>query len=200
MNNSWVSGREIMDRLGLLAQEVALLAFIGDIEVVDSITRDDQADIMQVLVAEWSRANKDVFDRHGRWDPDEDKEFWDDVEAKTPKIDIDARLLFLNLIPDLQFSKKDLIKAEAALVAAGLKAHVFSPEQRGEHRDLSTRERQTHQVIIAALCKKAGIDLEARGATTKISHALDEIGITTDDGTIRKILKEIPESIESRTR
>ncbi len=77
---------------------------------------------------------------------------------------------------------------------------LFGVAKPTKNMELTTRERQTHQVIIAALCKKAGIDWEARGAATKISHALDGIGISVDDDTIRKILKELPESIEARTR
>lgn len=66
--------------------------------------------------------------------------------------------------------------------------------------DLTTRERQTHQVIIAALCKKIGIDWEAEGAAGKISRAIDNIGGSASLNTIRKILKELPESIESRKK
>ncbi len=102
----------------------------------------------------------------------------------------------------------DLAEVEAFELAHGLRVNQPEPaegagleeESLTKRPDLTTRERRTHQAIIAALCKKAGIEWEVRGAATKISQALDGIGISVDDDTIRKILKEIPESIEARTR
>ena len=58
-------------------------------------------------------------------------------------------------------------------------------------KKLTTRSRKTHQILITALCKKAGIELGARGAAGKIMKLTEEIGIPVSDDTIATILDEI---------
>lgn len=65
---------------------------------------------------------------------------------------------------------------------------------------VATRHRRTLLTIIAALCKKAGIDHAGRGAAAAISSATAEIGAPVGDDSIRDLLKEIPDAIESRSR
>jgi len=69
-----------------------------------------------------------------------------------------------------------------------------------KNKPMSTNSRRTHQVIIAALCAKCKIDFNERGASRKIMIELEKIGVPIDDETIRKILKEIPDSLEARQR
>lgn len=66
---------------------------------------------------------------------------------------------------------------------------------------LSTRERQTLLIIIAALCKEAGIDPSRPQAAGATIEALTEcIGARVDQETIARKLKLIDEALESRTR
>ncbi len=58
-------------------------------------------------------------------------------------------------------------------------------------KKLTTRSRKTHQILIAALCKKAGIELGARGAAGKIMKLTQEIGVPVSDDTIATMLDEI---------
>lgn len=71
---------------------------------------------------------------------------------------------------------------------------------RSTEKRLSTRERRTLHTVIAALCKKAGIDPTARGAAMAIESATAELGVPVGDDSIRSILKAIPDALESRTR
>lgn len=63
-----------------------------------------------------------------------------------------------------------------------------------------TRQKRTLLTIIAALCKRAGIDPKARGAAMAIASATQELGVPVGDDSIRELLKAIPDAIESRTR
>jgi hypothetical protein len=67
-------------------------------------------------------------------------------------------------------------------------------------KPLSTTERHTHQVMIAALCKKAGINHQDRGAASAIARLTDEIEVGVTDDTILKILKQIPDALAARGR
>ncbi len=65
---------------------------------------------------------------------------------------------------------------------------------------VSTRERRTLLTVVAALCKRAGIDPAARGAAMAIASATQELGVPVGDDSIRAMLKAIPDAMESRTR
>lgn len=62
-------------------------------------------------------------------------------------------------------------------------------------KPLRTRERRTLLVVIAALCKRAGIDPSARGAAMEIASATAEAGVPVSDDTIRPILRAIPDAL-----
>ena len=65
---------------------------------------------------------------------------------------------------------------------------------------LSTRSRRTLLTIIAALCNKSGVDYQHRGAAKRISELTEEIGAPVTDDTIRKIINEIDDAIETRLK
>ena len=65
-------------------------------------------------------------------------------------------------------------------------------------RPLSTRARRTILTIIAALCNEAGIKYQDRGASKRISELTEKIGAVVTDDTIRKIISDIDDAIETR--
>jgi hypothetical protein len=65
---------------------------------------------------------------------------------------------------------------------------------------LSTRARRTFLTIIAALCHGIGINLQNRGAAARISELTEEIGAAVTDETIRKIIGQIDDAVESRMK
>lgn len=67
-------------------------------------------------------------------------------------------------------------------------------------KPLSTRQRRTLLTVVAALCKKSAIDPASRGAATAIAAATADIGVPVSDDSIRTLLGEIPDAIESRSR
>ena len=73
-------------------------------------------------------------------------------------------------------------------------------QQKKTERPLSTRTRRTLLTIIAALCIKAGINYEDRGAAQRISDFTEEIGAAVTDDTIRKIISNIDDALETRTK
>jgi hypothetical protein len=84
----------------------------------------------------------------------------------------------------------DATKAVDWLLAKGLQPQV-EPE-------LPAKSRNTFVVLIAALCQRAGIDYQQRGAAKLIAELTDVLGAPVTDDTIRPILKAIPDAIERR--
>lgn len=66
--------------------------------------------------------------------------------------------------------------------------------------EIGSRERNTLLVLLAALCKEAKIDHTERGIASAIELLTHQIGATVSDDTIRKILKQIPNALESRQK
>lgn len=62
-----------------------------------------------------------------------------------------------------------------------------------------TRKFDSALILIAALCKKAGIDLSERGATQRIVEATGLVGANLSPGTVSAILKLIPDALDRRT-
>ena len=65
---------------------------------------------------------------------------------------------------------------------------------------LSTRERNTLLVVIAALCQECGIDPKQRAITKKVVGLTEKIGAPVSDDTIRKILKSLVSVVESHAK
>jgi hypothetical protein len=70
----------------------------------------------------------------------------------------------------------------------------------GDGKPLATTERNTLLVLIAALCKQAKIDYKERGISGAIVKATEEVGAPVTDDTIRKILNQISDALESRSK
>lgn len=62
------------------------------------------------------------------------------------------------------------------------------------------RVRRTLLTLIAALCSDSKIDIETRGAAQRIKKMTEQIGAPVNDETIRKILMDIPDALETRMR
>jgi len=67
-------------------------------------------------------------------------------------------------------------------------------------KPMSTKERRTLHVVIGALCQKNKIDPRSRDAVARLVALTQETGAAVGEDTIRKILKELPESIELRMK
>ncbi|NKN34104.1 hypothetical protein [Marichromatium bheemlicum] len=67
-------------------------------------------------------------------------------------------------------------------------------------RPFSKKERDTRHVIIEALCCELGINTQKRGASQRIREITERSPVAVDDGTIKKILDEIPESLQRRKK
>jgi hypothetical protein len=81
-----------------------------------------------------------------------------------------------------------------------LRNKIRMPEPAKVDRPITTRARRTMLTIIAALCKKAEIDYQERGAATEIKKATERIKAPVDDETIRKLLDEIEDAVDSRMK
>jgi hypothetical protein len=62
------------------------------------------------------------------------------------------------------------------------------------------RVRRSYLLLIYALIKKAGMDLEMNGLPGKIAKITQQFDSRLDAETIRKILKDIPDAIEARRK
>jgi hypothetical protein len=90
------------------------------------------------------------------------------------------------------FTKKRLLEEEILEIRENHPKKIERP--------LSTRARRTFLTIIAALCNVAGINYKDRGAAKRISELTDEIGAPVSDETIRPIISEIDDAVESRMK
>lgn len=72
--------------------------------------------------------------------------------------------------------------------------------QQTQEKPLSTQERNSLLTIIAALCDYSAIKLEQRGSANRIARMTEEIGAPVSDDTVRRLLKKIPDGIESRMK
>ena len=70
-----------------------------------------------------------------------------------------------------------------------------------EEKPLSTNERNTLLVIIAALCREAKIDYtKPAKAAGMILHTADGMGLKIGETTIERHLKKIPDALETRMK
>lgn len=67
-------------------------------------------------------------------------------------------------------------------------------------KPLTSKERNSLLVLIGALCKEVDIDPKERGVATSLVHMTEELGAPLTDDTIRKILNQIDEAVELRTK
>jgi hypothetical protein len=63
---------------------------------------------------------------------------------------------------------------------------------------ITTRAKRTMLTIIAALCQQAKIDYQGTGVARQIKEATEKLGAPVDDETIRNLLKEIEDAVDSR--
>ena len=67
-------------------------------------------------------------------------------------------------------------------------------------KPLVSNERNSLLILIAALCKEADVDWNQRGITASLAAMTDLLGVTLNDDTIRKIVKQIEPAITSRSK
>jgi hypothetical protein len=70
----------------------------------------------------------------------------------------------------------------------------------GGANPLGKRERDTLLNIIAAFCKFEGYDLKERGLAARIAQMTQDLGAPVSDDTIRAVLAQIPDALESRMK
>lgn len=78
--------------------------------------------------------------------------------------------------------------------------HMKAGQPAKVDRPLHVRQRRTLLTIIAAFCEHAGLDPSGRGTAQRIKEMTDNLGTPIDDGTIAKLLAEIPDALESRLK
>lgn len=78
--------------------------------------------------------------------------------------------------------------------------HSIDDTKAKDQKPLSSNERNTLLVMIAALCEEAGIKHQDRTAASHFVRLADAIGVSVSDDTTRKVLKQIPEAIRARSK
>jgi hypothetical protein len=108
-------------------------------------------------------------------------------------------------INELRLAVKELVNENFELFTNKIQLEkklggIGEGHHKKHERPLSTRSRRTLLTIIAALCNEAGIKYKNRGAAKRISEFTEEIGAAVTDETIRKIIEDIEDAIETRTK
>lgn len=78
--------------------------------------------------------------------------------------------------------------------------NLHSATSASVEKPLNTNERNTLLVIITALCKRLAIDPTERGAAARIAKLTEENGTPVSDDTVRRILKNIQNALETRMK
>jgi hypothetical protein len=73
-------------------------------------------------------------------------------------------------------------------------------ERYSTEKPITTTERTTLLIIIAALCNYSDVEYKERGVSVKISEMTDDIGAHVSDDAIREALKKIPDALKSRMK
>jgi len=89
---------------------------------------------------------------------------------------------------------------ELARIVYGGKKQPTKEHEAKIDRPLTTRQRRTLLTVIAAMCKYERLDPQRRGTAQRIMEMTDDLGAHIDDGTIAKILSEIPDALETRMK
>jgi hypothetical protein len=69
-----------------------------------------------------------------------------------------------------------------------------------EEKIITSNERNSLLVLIAALCRHSDFDWNQRGIATSLVAITDLLGVTLSNDTIRKILKQLDPAISSRSK
>jgi hypothetical protein len=106
---------------------------------------------------------------------------------------------------ELRLEVKSLTKQYTDLLTRHLllieeKRNTRENHSEKKEKPLSIRGRRTLLTIIAALCNKLGVDYKHRGAAKRISILTEEIGAIVTDETVRKIINDIDDAVETRTK
>lgn len=67
-------------------------------------------------------------------------------------------------------------------------------------KPIKTTERNTLLTIIAALCDYSAIKFNERGTAGKIAKLTEEIGARVSHDTVKKVLSQIPDALETRMK
>jgi hypothetical protein len=89
-------------------------------------------------------------------------------------------------------AENERLKAQLAAASRDIPARV--------DRKLTARTQRTLLTIIAAVCRHTNFKWGERGAAQRIRVAAEDLGTPVDDETILKVLKEIPDALESRMK
>lgn len=68
-----------------------------------------------------------------------------------------------------------------------------------QRKSAETNRAKSYLILIAALCEKNKIDIMAPGTVTNLVKMTELTGATIGNDTVRSILKEIPDAINSKT-
>lgn len=157
----------------------------------------------QVAKARLTVRHTDLREWMTKYYPDQKPEFlFDEIERKThAAINADS---FLALQADLSATRAEIEKANE--LAAGIieERDALLGERNSLRamvdKSITTTERNTLLIIIAALCDHAAIKHQERGMAPRIMEMTDKIGAHLDDQTILNALKKIPTALETRMK
>jgi len=106
-----------------------------------------------------------------------------------------------NFYPTFELPEPDEIVISKGEIER-FEAQFSEPAELIVEKPFTTNERNTLLVLIAALCKKAGIDPAARGAAGELVQLArsDGINVDIDPDTVRGKLKQIPDALGARAK
>ncbi|MES2824646.1 MAG: hypothetical protein V4732_13660 [Pseudomonadota bacterium] len=123
------------------------------------------------------------------------KSMWDtfDADRKEYLKERDSRPRHKDYFPAGGLPKDGVYTVKTAAIVGFLNRINENPLN---ERPLSTKERNSMLILIAALCKEANFDLQQRGIAGALAASTETLGKPLTDDTIRGILKQVKDLLQ----
>lgn len=104
--------------------------------------------------------------------------------------------------PKSEFPEGSVLAVRSAVLLASLnnQATAPAPRESAPETPLGQRERATLLVIIGALCRRLKSAPDERGLAGQIAQLTQELDAPVSDDTIRKVLRQVDDTIKSRLK
>lgn len=120
-------------------------------------------------------------------------------EGRTLAGKVDNEDGYIDVTRDQVFMLRSDIEKFILLNALPEAGSVHPPEL-PQHQSANTKRTDTLKVVIAALCKEAGIDPKTPGAASKIARMTDSLRASVSESTIKALLDALPDAVAKRMK
>ncbi len=136
-NQPWISGKDVMDGLGMLPVELAVACFMLDVDVTCPRRGTILNPFIQFVTAEWYRNNKDILKIYEETPDKKCHEYMQEVLEKTakdllPEVREEIFDFWVDGASDFLFDRCGIERIEKVYVNSGLREPFFTKNEFGQ--------------------------------------------------------------------